>query len=237
MLFNSKLRILILSSVIVVSKIASADDLIQQRSCADLLNLEVEFRGSVGIVSPKVIITTTDHQGRKRQVEYSFTSRGLSAYQAMLRGIPSELIPNPKTMQGQSILDAGTGPGKFVFDMRASGHNSIYGIDPYLSPEQLELPGVFFREDMRKTSFSSNSFDTIYSTWSIFHIQYEANNESFLTEVLIELKRILKPKGRIVIYADQNLPVFERAVNNVGNLYIEMLAGGEDGSVTILRKD
>lgn len=95
------------------------------------------------------------------------------------------------------ILDVGSGPGQFAKYMAEKGFE-VVGID--FSKEMVaiakeKVPTVDFRHmDMRHLDFPDNSFDGVFSAYSLIHIPSE--------EVLATLKgfhRVLKAGGYVEI--------------------------------------
>lgn len=95
------------------------------------------------------------------------------------------------------ILDVGSGPGQFGKHMIENGFEVI-GIDfskEMVAIAKKKVPTADFRHmDMRQLDFPDNSFDGIFSAYSLIHIPSE--------EVLTTLKgfhRVLKTNGYIEI--------------------------------------
>lgn len=95
------------------------------------------------------------------------------------------------------ILDVGSGPGQFAKHMSRKGFEVI-GIDfskKMISIAKDKVSSVDFRYmDMRQLDFSDNSFDGIFSAYSLIHIASK--------EVLTTLKgfyRVLKTGGYVEI--------------------------------------
>ena len=98
------------------------------------------------------------------------------------------------------ILDVGTGPGFFACILSEEGHRTT-GIDSSegmlscarKNAEVLGVPPRFLKMDVNNLTFEDNAFDVIVTrnvTWTL------TSPESVYTE----LKRILKPKGLLLIY-------------------------------------
>lgn len=101
------------------------------------------------------------------------------------------------TLRGKRILDAGTGGGQFVLDLRHEGVNAV-GMDLVLDEPQKQMPTIFIEGDIRFTPFENGSFDGIFSTWSVF--SYELRNKSLITGIVDEFYRILKPGGFVRLF-------------------------------------
>lgn len=96
-------------------------------------------------------------------------------------------------LNGMDVLDVGTGGGQLVVDMMKLGAKVI-GIDISPSPNFIKHRKWFKKANALHTGFAKNSFDRIFSSWSIF---MAPENVAFKEDVLIELKRILRPGGKI----------------------------------------
>lgn len=95
------------------------------------------------------------------------------------------------------ILDIGSGPGQFAKHMSEKGFE-VTGIDfsqVMVAIAKERVPKVDFRHmDMRQLNFPDNSFDGVFSAYSLIHIPSE--------EVLATLKgfhRVLKAGGYVEI--------------------------------------
>lgn len=95
------------------------------------------------------------------------------------------------------ILDAGCGPGHHANYMQSMGH-TVIGVD--LSDSFLDFAkenssgAKFYKEDMTNTSFTSNSFDAIWSCASAVHLPPNLFNSQ-----VIEFYRLLKHGGVLSI--------------------------------------
>lgn len=95
------------------------------------------------------------------------------------------------------ILDVGSGPGQFAKHMTEKGFEVI-GID--FSKEMVaiangKIPTVIFRHmDMRQLDFPDNSFDGLFSAYSLIHIPSEE-----VLETLKGFRRVLKVGGYVEI--------------------------------------
>lgn len=100
-----------------------------------------------------------------------------------------------KYFKDKKILDAGCGSGVMVDWISKRFDAEVSGIDlsPYaIKKAKKRYKGKFFCGDLEKTNFKENSFDTILLFDVLEHIVYPK-------KVFRELKRILKPKGNIII--------------------------------------
>lgn len=138
--------------------------------------------------------TITVTRGNQR-IYYGRTNRGYDElrgeYKHLVAMYPPALL-NAEDLRGKRVLDAGTGDGKLVTDLREMGIDAV-GIDIFLNPEQQEQSEAFIQSDLRSTPLPANSIDVVYSTFSIF--SYEWDNHKVLREVIIELRRVLKNGG------------------------------------------
>jgi arsenite methyltransferase len=102
---------------------------------------------------------------------------------------------------GERILDVGVGTGHMAFDMAKAtiGHNEIVGID--ISDDMLntcrdrctDLPNVSFEmADLYDLPFNEESFDVVLSV-QVFEYLEDVQT------ALLELHRVLKPGGRLVL--------------------------------------
>jgi len=95
------------------------------------------------------------------------------------------------------ILDVGSGPGQFAKHMTEKGFEVI-GVD--FSKEMVEIakskvPNVEFRHmDMRELDFTDNSFDGVFSAYSLIHIPSEE-----VSATLLGFHRVLKAGGYVEI--------------------------------------
>jgi SAM-dependent methyltransferase len=100
-------------------------------------------------------------------------------------------------LQGKKILDAGTGDGAFVEDLRLAGVTAI-GLDLALRSNQREKD-YFVEASIADTSFPPESFDLIISSYSLFHYYLSVDQPLIYSQALMELHRILKPGGKLVL--------------------------------------
>ncbi len=102
---------------------------------------------------------------------------------------------------GERILDVGVGTGHMSFDMAKAtiGHNDIVGID--ISDDMLnacrdrcaDLPNVSFEmADLYDLPFNEESFDVVLSVQVFEYLED-------VQKALLELYRVLKPGGRLVL--------------------------------------
>lgn len=115
------------------------------------------------------------------------------------------------------VLDAGCGTGKFLPIIENVAYKYI-GID--LSNEQLKKAkdksgrnSLFINSSLEKIELDSNSVDLIISTWVLGTItDIEERNRC-----LDELKRILKPNGKIILVENDENSEFEKIRNRTSD--------------------
>lgn len=113
-----------------------------------------------------------------------------------LEKVFGERYLNRKRMDRKSVLDAGCGGGSFVQYLRSLGANA-HGLDLELSPLQACRPDLFTKADMSATGLADESFDYIFSSFSVFY--YEPENYRLLQQILSEFARLLKPGGMVLL--------------------------------------
>ena len=123
---------------------------------------------------------------------------------------------------GKRVLDVGCGHGRFVESLRKMLEKT--GAEPQVEGMDIELNAntrdkdYFHKQDVRETTFKDGEFDTIVSTWSIFSYE-QHSNPVFMRQALAEMKRILKPGGRILL-APIDPAVFKAFASEVGGLKV-----------------
>ena len=105
---------------------------------------------------------------------------------------------NDLDVSEMKILDAGCGDGRFLSELKNKGAKNLYGVDyseSALSFAKLFLPDVkFTNADLANLPYEDNFFDYIFLIETLEHIHPEKTNN-----VLKELKRVLKPSGRLIV--------------------------------------
>lgn len=96
------------------------------------------------------------------------------------------------------ILDFGCGKGNLVLDLRNKGYLKAFGVDPsdlLLSSSETskKYPGSLIKLSGNKLPFESSSFDLVYCSGVLHHIEWKDYQNVFF-----ELRRILKPGGFFV---------------------------------------
>jgi len=105
---------------------------------------------------------------------------------------------------GESVLDCGCGTGTLalIAKRQVGPEGTVHGID--LSPDQLRIAetkaqreniNIAFQEgSIDELPFPDESFDAIFSTLMIHHVPEDVKRAAFC-----EMRRVIKPGGRIVI--------------------------------------
>ncbi len=116
------------------------------------------------------------------------------------------------SLQGKRVLDAGCGMGRYL-KVAAELGAKVVGIDlsesVQAAKELATGPNVrgFARADLLQLPFRESSFDHIYSIGVIDHTPDPKR-------VFLELAKLLKPGGRIVIWVYQReRPILEAVIN------------------------
>ncbi len=94
---------------------------------------------------------------------------------------------------GLKLLDIGSGSGQFLYEMKALGLD-VGGIEPgdFSAEENKRYSLNIKKLDLIKSRYPQNSFDII----TMNHVLEHTNNPH---EVIMEIKRILKKKGVLII--------------------------------------
>jgi SAM-dependent methyltransferase len=119
----------------------------------------------------------------------------------------------PGSLEGQIVLDAGCGMGRYLRTAAESGASLVVGMDLSLAVEAArdltaDLPRIALtRGDLLRLPFAPKSFDHIYSIGVLDHTPDPRS-------AFLGLARLLKPGGRIAIwiYAREK-PAVERVMN------------------------
>ena len=143
-----------------------------------------------------------------------------------------EEIYNHEMREGQIILDAGFGSGRLLRQLKLKAGSKIIGIDnsremvERYSVELMALPGVFVMYgDLNHTPFADGTFDIVIIGGATF-----GNLAGKKKQALKEIKRILKPSGKILfsVYSEKSLPIrlekyrndpLEHKVSRKGTVY------------------
>lgn len=120
-----------------------------------------------------------------------------------------------------AILDAGCGNGIWIKKLAELGYTNLHCIDFNEHVTEIIVPNAQFRcGDLAKTGYLDEQFDVIAILDVIEHIPDPTN-------VIKELKRILKPNGIILA----SLPT-EHALYKLGRFILKGTFSSEDGPAT-----
>lgn len=131
---------------------------------------------------------------------------------------------------GKKVLEIGCGTGIFTGKIGQSGA-AVVGVD--ISPDFINLaknkvqaPNITFRiEDVQSLSFPDNEFDTVIGSSVLHHLE--------LVPALKEIKRVLKPGGRLVITEPNMMNPQIMIQKNI--LWIKKLMGDSPGETAFFR--
>ena len=140
-------------------------------------------------------------------LDQKFWKKNFKVYDVLNKSIPyqqlmGEIIKEADIKNQDIVLDAGCGSGNFEFWLRQKKQSikvKVIGLPN--SPDGLEIykkkikgANVILCDLTEKLPFKDNHFDKIVSNNVIFTIKHEQR-----TDVLRELRRVLKPGGKIII--------------------------------------
>lgn len=161
---------------------------------------------------------------------------GLAARRAVYREVTG---PDPREMvfdavaevEPRSILEVGCGQGELAERMRRELGADVVALDQ--SPRMVELTrarGVdALVGDVQDLPFGDGRFDVAVSAWMLFHVPG-------LDRALAELRRVLRPGGRLVATtndSDHLMEMFELAGAETERF--ELAFGGESGEEHLSR--
>jgi len=103
------------------------------------------------------------------------------------------IVRGTKIMPNSKLLDIGSGSGQFLYEMKKLGMN-VYGVEP----------GNFNKEDSKKYKLNIKNLNLIRAKYpkeyfdliTINHVLEHIDNPH---EIIIEMKRILKKEGTLII--------------------------------------
>ncbi len=105
------------------------------------------------------------------------------------------------TLDGQRVLDVGSGNGYYAYEMRSLGASSVIGIDPTILFLAQFAAVQAFRDDRRivvlplrleELPLPARAFDTTFSMGVLYHRRSPIDH-------LRELKQTIRPGGRLVL--------------------------------------
>lgn len=109
-----------------------------------------------------------------------------------------------KVPQKSVVLDWGSGDGRFTYFLLKNGMNvTAYSIEDNLKIEstlRTTWPSEFkycVHQDPRTLPFASETFDAVFSLGVLEHVRETGGNE---LDSLTELKRVLKPNGKLLCF-------------------------------------
>jgi len=120
---------------------------------------------------------------------FARTGRGLEE----LKGVFPDDFLDASGLRGKKVLDAATGAGTFVYDLRALGVDAV-GSDAFLGPRQREHPEAFRPGRLERLPYADGAFDYVYSSWGPFVYDHEQDDKYVV--YLKEIARVLKKGGR-----------------------------------------
>ena len=114
------------------------------------------------------------------------------------------------------ILDYGCGVGSFVEEVSKFGPKKIVGIDisevsinkAVEKTKELKTNVDFIVDNCEKTKFANNSFDIVYGSGILHHLQ--------INKCLDEIHRVLKPNGSLVF-------IEPLGTNPIINFYLSLI--------------
>ncbi len=90
------------------------------------------------------------------------------------------------------LLDFGCGHGVTVLELRRQDNMDVVGLDPYSPTANANI----YRKNIFEAKFPNNAFDGIFSIETVEHLPNPI-------EVFIELARILKPGGKLLVQSSR----------------------------------
>ena len=118
-------------------------------------------------------------------------------------------LKKTKANQNSKILDVGCGSGELLFLLNNCGFKKLLGIDPYIDQTKINQNGIKIIK--AEISEIKEKFDLI-----ILHHSFEHMIEP--QETLAELKKILTPKGEILI----RMPIVNYAWKKYGPDWVQL---------------
>lgn len=144
------------------------------------------------------------------EIVYARTNRSLKS------GFSRFYTDGLADLQGKRVLDAGTGDGAMVQDLRQNGVEA-FGLDIHLNIDQQTKP-YYLKASVEQTALASEQFDLILSGYSALF--YRKDDLPFIVSTLKEFSRILKQGGKIRIEPTDR-SMIEKALKEIPGLELE----------------
>lgn len=150
--------------------------------------------------------------------EYARTNRGIDDYFRKYKTSYPQHWYESDAFRGQTVLDGATGGGKFVTDLIAEGHKAE-GFDIAVSRQMLDDPRKpFFVADFLKIPKPDQTYTLIYLQHGPF--EYCKESPAFYRAAFQELRRVLKPGGKIRIVPIQRPSVLYNVLFDMPGLSV-----------------
>jgi len=101
--------------------------------------------------------------------------------------------------ENAQILDAGCGDGRYIRNLKKYGYNHVTGIDLFDSLSDKSIK--YLCGDVNNLPFNDESFEVLYAISVINYSQYPE-------KTLEEWKRVVKPRGVIIVTGHTRYSVF-----------------------------
>lgn len=117
-----------------------------------------------------------------------------------------------KNIAGLKILEAGAGTGTTSFWLAKLGAwPTLVDYSPVAIEKMTamfarnNLPAKFLRDDIKQMSVEADSYDLVFNSGVMEHFSYQEQ-----VEILLELKRVCKPGGKIILFTPNAKCLFYR---------------------------
>ncbi len=136
-----------------------------------------------------------------------------------------ERLLNVAKLRGLKVLDAPTGKGQFVKDLRRLGIEA-YGIDISFTEELKQTEqGVFNEGSIYKLPYRTESFDVVYCNFFFMGLE---GRPDLIKRSLFQLKKVIHKKGKIrILRIINNINLFKQIVQEVGLKITDAPSAGE----------